>query len=418
MKFAHLSDIHLGFQKHEALQEIEQNVFEKTLDECISRKVDFILIPGDMFHVNIPEMRVQKYAFAKFKQVHDAGIPVYVVYGSHDFSPVANSVIDLLAETGYITKVTKVKESTEEKITLDFLQDEKTQAKIAGFSGLKKSKDREYYEKLDRASLESESGFKIFVFHGGISEMKAGMDPGDDYMPLSLLPKNFDYYAGGHFHTFSHEKYDKYPNVVYPGTLFAGFHSDLEENAKGKVRGFVLVEFEDKIENIEFVKIENANYELIEIDANNKKADSVNQELWSKVKDIDPAQKIIILKVAGELTSGKTADVDLSLIREDLIQKGSLVVNISKNKLTSREYSITAASGESKDEIETNVFKENIGQVRTKEKELVGNDGVVLAKKLLKEFAQPLLVNEKKAEYQVRIQQGILELLGLEQDDS
>ena len=418
MKFAHLSDIHLGFQKYEALQEIEQNVFEKTLDECISRKVDFILIPGDMFHVNIPEMRVQKYAFAKFKQVHDAGIPVYVVYGSHDFSPVANSVIDLLAETGYITKITKVKESTEEKITLDFLQDEKTQAKIAGFSGLKKSKDREYYEKLDRASLESESGFKIFVFHGGISEMKAGMDPGDDYMPLSLLPKNFDYYAGGHFHTFSHEKYDEYSNVVYPGTLFAGFHSDLEENAKGKDRGFVLVEFEDKIKNIEFVKIENTNYEFIEIDANNKKADSVNQELWSKIKDIDPAQKIIILKVAGELTSGKTADVNLSLIREDLIQKGSLVVNISKNKLTSREYSIAAASGENKEEIETNVFKENIGQVRTKEKDLTGDAGVALAKKLLKELALPQLMNENKVGYQTRIQQGILESLGLEQDDS
>jgi len=43
---------------------------------------------------------------------------------------------------------------------------------------------------------------------------------------------------------------------------------------------------------------------------------------------------------------------------------------------------------------------------------------VALAKKLLKEFAQPVLVNEKKAEYQTRIQQGILELLGLEQDDS
>ena len=86
--------------------------------------------------------------------------------------------------------------------------------------------------------------------------------------------------------------------------------------------------------------------------------------------------------------------------------------------MTSREYSITAASGENKDEIEANVFKENIGQVRTKEKELIGDDGVALAKKLLKEFAQPVLVNEKRAEYQVRIQQGILELLGLEQDDS
>ena len=106
------------------------------------------------------------------------------------------------------------------------------------------------------------------------------------------------------------------------------------------------------------------------------------------------------------------------MIKEDLIQKGSLVVNISKNKLTSREYSITAASGESKDEIEANVFKENIGQGRTKEKELIGADGVSLAKKLLREFAQPILVNEKKAEYQARIQQDILELLGLKQDDS
>ena len=32
MKFAHLSDVHLGFQKHESLQNIEQQVFEKILD--------------------------------------------------------------------------------------------------------------------------------------------------------------------------------------------------------------------------------------------------------------------------------------------------------------------------------------------------------------------------------------------------
>ena len=121
MLFAHLSDIHLGFQKHESLQKIEQQVFEKALDECISRKVDFILIPGDMFHVNIPEMRVQKFAFAKFRQVHEAGIPVYVVYGSHDFSPVSNSVIDLLSEVRYISKVTKVKSSDDGKIVLDFM---------------------------------------------------------------------------------------------------------------------------------------------------------------------------------------------------------------------------------------------------------------------------------------------------------
>ena len=74
-----MSDVHLGFQKHESLQKIEQQVFEKILDQCISLKVDFILIPGDLFHVNIPEMRVQKFAFAKFRQVHDAGIPILMI---------------------------------------------------------------------------------------------------------------------------------------------------------------------------------------------------------------------------------------------------------------------------------------------------------------------------------------------------
>ena len=234
MKFAHLSDIHLGFQKHESLQEIERQVFERAMDECISRNVDFILIPGDMFHVNIPEMRVQKFAFSKFREVHDADIPIYVVYGSHDFSPVSNSVIDLLDKVGYITKVTKATSNEDGTISLDYTIDEKTGVKIAGLSGLKVGKDREWYEKLDRAPLESESGFKIFLFHGGISDMKTDSNIDGDHMPLSLLPKGFSYYAGGHMHKFNHQSFEGYPNVVYPGALFAGFHADLEENAKGQ----------------------------------------------------------------------------------------------------------------------------------------------------------------------------------------
>jgi len=416
--FAHLSDIHLGFQKNESLQKIEQQVFEKAMDECISRNVNFILIPGDLFHVNIPEMRVQKYAFAKFRQVHDAGIPIYVVYGSHDFSPVSNSVIDLLSEVGYITKVTKATSNENDTISLDFLIDEKTGAKIAGLSGLKVGKDREWYEKLDRDSLEAESGFKIFLFHGGISDMKteSGMD--GDHMPLSLLPKGFSYYAGGHMHKFNHQSFDGYPNVVYPGTPFAGYHADLEDNANGQKRGFVLVEFEDTVKSVDFVEIPNVSYEIIQVDANNRKAESINQELIEKTKDIDPAQKVVIIKVKGELTSGKTADVDISGIRDELNSRNAMMINVSKNGLTSKEYSITEAKGANKEEIETNVFSENIGQLRFEYPELLNDDGIKLAKKLLRELGQPVLVNEKKNEYIPRIRDNALALLGLDKDDS
>ena len=416
MKFAHLSDVHLGFQKHESLQKIEQQVFEKILDECINRKVNFILIPGDLFHVNIPEMRVQKFAFAKFRQVHDAGIPIYVVYGSHDFSPVSNSVIDLLAEIGYIRKVTNATSHEDGKISLKCLIDEKTGTKITGLSGLKVGKDREWYEKLDRSSLEAEQGLKIFLFHGGISDMKTDSGMDGDQMPLSLLPKGFSYYAGGHMHKFNHQSFDEYSNVVYPGTPFAGYHTDLEDNANGQKRGFVLVEFDDKIKSVDFVEIENTEYEIIEVDANNRKAESVNQELSEKTADVDVVNKVVIVKIQGELMSGKTAEVDVSIVRDNLNNKDALVVNVSKNQLTSKEYSITEAKGSNKEEIETNVFSENIGQLKFDYPELLDKSGIKLASKLLQELGQSKLENEKNNEYVPRIRDSALALLGLDDD--
>ena len=416
MKFAHLSDVHLGFQKHESLQNIEQQVFEKILDECITRKVNFILIPGDLFHVNIPEMRIQKFAFAKFRQVHDAGIPIYVVYGSHDFSPVSNSVIDLLAEIGYIRKVTNATSHEEGKISLKCLIDEKTGAKITGLSGLKVGKDREWYEKLDRSSLEAEQGLKIFLFHGGISDMKTDSGIDGDQMPLSLLPKGFSYYAGGHMHKFNHQSFDEYSNVVYPGTPFAGYHADLEDNANGQKRGFVLVEFDDEIKSVDFIEIENTKYEIIEVDANNRKAESVNQELSEKTADIDVVNKVVIVKIQGELMSGKTADIDVSIVRDNLNDKDALVVNVSKNQLTSKEYSITEAKGSNKEEIEINVFSENIGQLKFDYPELLDKSGIKLASKLLQELGQSKLENENKNEYVPRIRDSALALLGLDDD--
>jgi len=416
LKFAHLSDVHLGFQKHESLQNIEQQVFEKILDECITRKVNFILIPGDLFHVNIPEMRIQKFAFAKFRQVHDAGIPIYVVYGSHDFSPVSNSVIDLLAEIGYIRKVTNATSHEEGKISLKYLIDEKTGAKITGLSGLKVGKDREWYEKLDRSSLEAEQGLKIFLFHGGISDMKTDSGIDGDQMPLSLLPKGFSYYAGGHMHKFNHQSFDEYSNVVYPGTPFAGYHADLEDNANGQKRGFVLVEFDDEIKSVDFIEIENTKYEIIEVDANNRKAESVNQELSEKTADIDVVNKVVIVKIQGELMSGKTADIDVSIVRDNLNDKDALVVNVSKNQLTSKEYSITEAKGSNKEEIEINVFSENIGQLKFDYPELLDKSGIKLASKLLQELGQSKLENENKNEYIPRIRDSALALLGLDDD--
>lgn len=418
MKFAHLSDVHLGFQKQEVLQKIEQETFTKIIDECISRKVDFVLIPGDLFHVNIPEMRIQKFAFAEFHKLYKKGIPVYAIYGSHDFSPISNSVIDLLAEINHIIKVTSSTSNDDGTITLNFTTEKNTGVKITGLPGLKVGRDKEWYEQLDRKSLESEPGFKIFMFHGGILDLKVDKSIDGEQMPLSLLPKGFAYYAGGHMHKFNHMKFEDYPHVVYPGTPFAGYHSDLEDNAKGVQRGFVLVEFDEIVKSVELVPIENTQYEIIEIDAKNRTSESVNEELKKKVDEIDPEGKVIIKKIYGEMTSGKTADVEISATKEKLVDEGALAVNISRNQFTSKEYTITEANGSNRDEIETNTLKENIGQLNFSQNKLLGDKGIELAKLLLRGLGQDKLDNEKSVDYTKRITDNALDIMEIDRNDS
>ena len=236
MKFAHLADTHLGRHRDKKLREIEKRIFQSTVDEILKRDVNFILIAGDFFDVNIPDMEIQQFAFEQLKKIKDRDIPIYVIYGSHDFSPVSKSAIDLLNSAGFFTKITYT-DDEEGKIKLNFFTDPKTNVKITGLPGLKAGKDITYYEQLDRKSLESETDFKIFMFHGGINEMITDNMPEADFMPLSLLPKNFDYYAGGHMHKFSKRSYPDYTNIVYPGTLFSGWPGDFKDNANGQKRG-------------------------------------------------------------------------------------------------------------------------------------------------------------------------------------
>ena len=417
MKFAHLADTHLGRQKNQKLRETEKRIFQNMIDEILKSNVDFVLIAGDFFDVNIPDMETQKLAFEQFKKIKDMDIPIYVIYGSHDSSPNATAAIDLLDSGGFFTKITYA-ESNEGKIILNFFTDPKTGAKITGFRGLKNDRDITYYEQLDRNPLESETGFKIFMFHGGINEMVTDNMPDADFMSLSHLPKNFDYYAGGHMHKFADESYPDYNHVVYPGTLFSGWHADFIDNANGQKRGFVLVEFGKEVEKVEFIKIPNIEYALIEIDAKNKKSTTVDAEIKSRIKEIDVKEKLVMINVKGELSEGKTTDIDFSQIKDELSTQETIAVLINRNQFSSREYNITPAKGSNKKEIETNIFTENIGQLAIEEKKLLNESGVSVARSLLKEIGQPQLDNEKKPEYEKRIDTEAFEVLELDMDDS
>ena len=172
-RFAHLSDVHVGAWREANLAKVSMEAFEWMLDRCLKEEVDFIVISGDLFDSNIPDLKAVKEAAEAMRRVKDKGVRIYVTYGSHDFSVSATSIIDVLDGAGLFTKVMKLESPSEgEKLKLGFVTDGPTGAKLAGLFGRKNGLESEYYALLDRPPLERERGFKVFVFHSAIDELR------------------------------------------------------------------------------------------------------------------------------------------------------------------------------------------------------------------------------------------------------
>jgi hypothetical protein len=413
-RFAHLADIHIGAFRQPVLQNLLLDAFNRAMDLCLEKRVDFIVISGDLFDSNIPDMGLLNSAVRKMGEVKESGIPFYVIYGSHDFSPTQTSIIDILESANLFTKVTEG-EVHDGRLHLEFTTDERTGAKLCGISGRRRGIEREYYEILERESLERENGFKIFVLHGAISEYKSRELADAESISVSKLPRGFAYYAGGHLHERLLINEHGY-NLAYPGTLFGTDFTDLERSAKGQERGFFLVSFSDKVEGVEFVPISVCGYDMRQYDASGKNSVAVQNELSDIVQSIEPEGKVVLLKVAGEMSGGKTSDVDFQQFKRVLKEKGALEVLPNYHKLTSKEYASIKVAGEDIHEIEGRLFRENIGRVKVSDPRLRGEEGVKLSRDVLRVLEQGKPENEGKASYEGRIRGATIEALGIRED--
>jgi exonuclease SbcD len=253
------------------------------------------------------------------------------------------------------------------------------------------------------------------VLHGALSEYKSKDLVDAESMSVSNLPRGFAYYAGGHIHEKLLTSEHGY-NVAYPGTLFGTDFTDLERSAKGQERGFFLVDFSDKVESVEFVPISVCGYDLREHNANGKNSVTVQNDLSTIVQSIEPEGKIILLKVAGEMSGGKTSDVDFQQFKRLLKERGALEVLPNYHRLSSKEYTPFEVTGEDIHEIEERLFKENIGTVKVSDPKLKGEPGIKLSQDVLRVLEQGRPENEGKTSYEGRITSETIEALGIKED--
>lgn len=398
MKFAHIADCHIGGWKEPKLSEVSSKVFFKAIDEIKGHKVDFLLIAGDLFNTSLPSIDKLKETVSKLKELKDAGISVYIIAGSHDFSPSGKTMIDVLEEAGLVINVVKGK-VIEGKLRLNFTVDPATGAKITGMLGKKGSLDKAYYENLDKTNLESEEGYKIFMFHTALSEFKPSELEKMESAPLSLLPKGFNYYAGGHVHYIFSTEEEGYGMINYPGALFPNSFSELE---KWKHGGYYLVENDlvsynpIKVHDVVSLIFESEHYTPSELE----------KEIVSKIKESEMEGRIVTLRVKGMLESGRMTDIDFGKILDLCYSQGAYVVLKNTNALKTKELEEvkTERFGEA-EEIEEKLISEHLGQIK------VGFDEKEMAKKLMKVLDAEKIEGEKNADFEKRVLEEIRKVI-------
>ena len=383
VRFAHMADVHLGAFREPRLREANLEAFLKTLDICVEEKLDFVLICGDLFHTSLPDMGVVERATARLRRVIDAGIPVYIIYGSHDFSAAERSIVDVLHSAGVFDKVARANVNEDGAVVLEGTVDERTGTVLAGLSGRKLGLDFSYFEKLDASEVVRLSGQKVFCFHGAVTELKPReLAEMSESMPASLLPKGFDYYAGGHVHERMTAEIPGWGLVVYPGPLFGDGYRDLESKDP---RGFYIVELiPGKAPVLDFRELPTRRTRLIEIDAQDRAPEDVNRELKKKAAQARAEDAIVLVKVKGELSTGKASDINTEEVRKQLSQDGAFTVYVSRGGLSTKERAQVRVEGEEgRSEIETKLLRENLANHPSKLDMLKGDEGLLRARRLL-----------------------------------
>lgn len=395
-KFAHMSDCHLGsWSSHPDMKEMALRAFETAIDECLSRKVDFIIIAGDLLDTSLPGIDVLKRAVTKFRECKEAGVPVYMVAGSHDYSPTGKTMLSVFESAGLIVDVAKFEEN-EGRITLQFTTDEKTGCKLAGIFGRKGSLEVESFKSLD---VPQEDGFKIFVFHCGIDEHQSLQ--GMSSVPVSLLPNGFNYYATGHIHV--RRVYETaIGKIAFPGPLFPTSFDELENYNSG----FYVVECESG--KIESVPIKMFDTLLIEKDVTGKSPGEVENLIIDQLPD-SLFNTVLLLRIRGTL-NGKPSDIDFKAISEKAESLGAICLKKNVSKLVSeglQENSVKDVANI--DDLEKKIVAQHAERMK-----LLGRSDVEhLILSLMNTLKEEKGEDETNAAFEEKIRENAKRLLGL-----
>ncbi len=407
MKYAHLADLHLGSWREPKMRDLSTKAFLIAIDQCILNLVDFILFAGDIFNTSLPSLDTLKIVTKKLKELKDNNIPLYVIAGSHDFSPSGKTMVDVLENAGLLKNVCRGSVHPETKeLHLKFTSDQKTGTKITGILGRKGQLDKTYYQNLNITDLEQESGYKIFLFHTTLSEMKPKHLEKIESQPASFLPKNFNYYAGGHIHHPTKIELEGYGTLTYPGALFPNNFAEVEKYSHG---GYYLIDVQNQEQRIEWVPLKVIEHLAFALQCNHKTPEAVELEITNYFASKDIHDALITIRLSGTLLNGRVSDINFKHILEQLYAKGAHFIMKNTANLQSEAFEEIKIAASDPESMEEEIIKEHLQQNKTFDRETE----LHLAKSLLHALNTSKKEGETVSDFQERIIQEISKIVNV-----
>ena len=325
MKFAHLSDCHLGGWRQQELQQLNLESFKIAINTCIKEQVEFILFSGDLFDSAFPPIEILKETFSEFRRLKEAGIKSYVVAGSHDYSVSGKTFLDVLEKAGFCD-ICKF-DAREQEIILNPIIHKSYY--IYGYPGKKSGLEVPDLQKI-KINEPYQDHFRILMLHTTIDEVKGDLPI--ESVNLNKMPEA-DYYALGHIHVDFEKEINSKP-AIYSGPLLPNNFKEFEELKYGC---FYIIDVEG------YTKITKKEIKLKETEMFNIEiTDSLTgtQQILSELQKRDLKDKIVLLRIHGNLKKGKTSDIKFQEIQDYLEKQQiySFLKNTAKLEVEQKEF--------------------------------------------------------------------------------
>lgn len=293
VKFIQTSDLHLGMTfkslgDKSKLHRIDcQDTFSKIIDLCIKEKVNALLIGGDFFDVLDPPKSLVKFVISELERLQKQKITVFIISGNHD-----------PYKKGSVWLEYKFPENV---IIFDSPELEPKRISDLTVYGLAYTNDTK--QPLKSFNADKEDNFKVGLIHGSTTDVNWEEEPEAGYRPISkedINKSDLDYIAIGHFHDLLDLK-----------TKVPCYYSGTPEGLTFKNKGdkvVLLVSYSGKKLDVKPIKVNEREFQTIELDCTNFESESEIRNILKKNKG---ENKILRMILTGSPSLDLNLDIEL-----------------------------------------------------------------------------------------------------------